>query len=125
MQHITEGQHVIFGKDHGNAFGINCFHDSRTGHFVATRTKTELGVEHEGVVVKVFGEVFVDANVSVVVLPVVEEAGADWTVQTAGEEGEVAAWGVVGWGREKFGGDFASVKVDFWKGDVLSRVEAL
>lgn len=125
MQHITEGQHVILGKDHGNAFGINCFHDSGTGHFVATGTKAELGVEHEGVVVQVFGEVFVDANVAVVVLPVAEEGGSDWTVQTAGEEGEVAAWGAVGWGGEKFGGDIASVKVDFWKGDVLSRVEAL
>lgn len=59
----------MVGNEDGNAAGVNGLNNPRTGDFVATGAETELALPHHVNVRDPLGEILVDLNVLVLVLP--------------------------------------------------------
>ena len=70
-----------------------------------------------------FWEVLVDKQIGVALFPVAEKDGADWAVQSTGEECEQGTRRVGRWWGDNFGRKHATSKDNLWKGYVLSRIE--
>lgn len=105
IQHIAERKNVILRHNYRHTLGVNGLNHPWAGHLVPAGAQAKLGVEHEGVVAHVFGEVFMDLELFVPAFPVFEKDGTDRAVvPTAREETEVWAGGVEWrWGDELVG----------------------
>lgn len=86
IENVAEGRRVAVGDEDGHAADMHGLHQPRTGYLVAAGAEAELGGGHEIEVVEVLREVFVDLDVWVFVLPVVEEGLPYASVGAAGEE---------------------------------------
>lgn len=69
---VAEWGDVVVGNEDRDAAGVNGLDNSGAGDFVAAGAETELALPHHVNVTDAFGEVLVDLNVVVFVLPLLD-----------------------------------------------------
>lgn len=110
---IAEWWDVVVGNQDRNAAGVNGLDNSWTGDFVAAGAEAELALPHHVNVRDPFGEVLVDLNVLVLVLPLLDQNGPYWAVKPTGEEGQ--NWAARGRWTAKKSGQETCLQIDFWE----------
>lgn len=72
IDNVAERRDIVVGNEDRNAPGVNGLDNSRASNFVAARAEAKLALPHHVDVRNVLGEVFVDLNVAVLILPLLD-----------------------------------------------------
>lgn len=117
VEDVAERRDVVVGNQDRNAAGVDGLHDSGAGHFVSAGAEAELALPHHLDVRHPLGEVLVDPNVVVLILPLLDQNGPYWAVEPAGEERQNWPAGRR-WAAQK-PGYVTRLEIDFREGYVL------
>lgn len=88
VKNITEWQHIIGINGNRHALVVDCLHDSWASNFISTWAKAEPALLHQVDVGHSFGEVLVDLNIIVLILPVLQKHRPNRPMVSSGEEGK-------------------------------------